>query len=100
MLHIVNKSPYSSDSLQTCLSMSLEGSDILLIEDGVYACLAKGSVANRITKLMSTCNVYVLTPDLRARGILDEEIIKGTSQVDYDGFVELTSTNDRVQSWL
>ena len=40
MLHTVNKSPFEKDSLETCLRLAGQGSDILLIEDGVYAALA------------------------------------------------------------
>ena len=37
VLHIVNKSPYDRNSLDTCLRLAAPGSAILLIEDGVYA---------------------------------------------------------------
>ena len=39
MLHTINKSPYEKNSLQTCLRVAPDKSDILLIEDGVYAAL-------------------------------------------------------------
>ena len=37
MLHTVNKSPFETNSLETCLGLAKSGSDILLIEDGGYA---------------------------------------------------------------
>ena len=40
MLHTVNKSPFSSDALNECARFASNGSDILLIEDGVYAATA------------------------------------------------------------
>jgi len=36
MLHIVNKSPLSNGTLDSCLRVAVSG-DILLIEDAVYA---------------------------------------------------------------
>ena len=36
MLHIVNKSPFQTSTLKTCLRMAQPGSAVLLIEDGVY----------------------------------------------------------------
>ena len=39
MLHTINKSPFEKNSLQTCLRVAPDKSNILLIEDGVYAAL-------------------------------------------------------------
>jgi len=44
--------------------------------------------------------VYALGPDLKARGISEDRLISGIQVVGYDGFVELASGNDKVQSWL
>ena len=44
MLHIVNKSPFERNSLESCLKHAVKGSAILLIEDGIYAAL-KGTQA-------------------------------------------------------
>jgi sulfur relay protein TusB/DsrH len=41
MLHTVNKSPFDSHSLQTCLGLAKAGSDILLIEIALGAAGAK-----------------------------------------------------------
>ena len=37
MLNIVNKSPFQSTSLDTCLRMAQPGQGLLLIEDAIYA---------------------------------------------------------------
>ena len=39
MLHIVNKSPFTTTSLESCLRVAKPGATILLIEDGVYGAL-------------------------------------------------------------
>ena len=37
MLHLVNKSPFDRNALDSCLRLANPGSSVLLIEDGVYA---------------------------------------------------------------
>jgi tRNA 2-thiouridine synthesizing protein B len=49
---------------------------------------------------MAEVKLYVLGPDLKARGLAAERIIDGIQVVDYGGFVDLTTEHDTVQSWL
>ncbi len=98
MLHTVNKSPYEKDSLQTCLDYAVEGSSILLIEDGVYAVIKGTAIAEKISA--SQCKLYALEPDLKTRGIETDKIMDGVQLVGYDGFADLVAENDKVQSWL
>ncbi len=100
MLHTVNKSPFEKDTLDICLALSLDGSDILLIEDGVYGAIKSGAAASSIAKALESKKVYALEADLKARGIETEKLVDGIEVVDYSGFVELAASNDRVQSWL
>ena len=39
MLHIVNKSPFERNALDTCMRLANEGAAILFIEDGVIGAL-------------------------------------------------------------
>jgi len=98
MLHIVNKSPLSNTSLDSCLRVAQSG-EILLIEDAVYAATTGNVFESKIREAMGRFKIYVLKPDLEARGLADR-IIEGVSPVDYGGFVELTTTNKNCQSWL
>jgi tRNA 2-thiouridine synthesizing protein B len=98
MLHIINKSPLTNSSLDSCLRVAKSG-DILLIEDAVYAATSGNAFEGKIRDAMGRFKVYVLKPDLEARGLADR-IIAGVSPVDYGGFVELTTTNKNCQSWL
>lgn len=100
MLHIVNKSPYERNSLDSCLKTSKEGCDILLIEDAVVAAVSNGNASEKLTNAMVNKQVYVLEADLNARGFTKDNILDGVKPVDYTGFVELTVKNDNVQSWL
>ena len=98
MLHIINKSPMTNSALDSCLRVAQSG-DILLIEDAVYAATSGNAFEGKIREAMGRFKVYVLQPDLEARGLADR-LIAGVSPVDYGGFVELTTTNKNCQSWL
>jgi len=100
VLHIINKSPFDRNSLDTCLRMGGTRSAILLIEDGVYALQGNSAAATRLRKAMENHPVYALQPDLQARGISEENMLDGVEMVDYDGFVKLTTEYDKSQSWL
>ena len=99
MLHTVNKSPSERNSLDSCLSHAKSGSSVLLFEDGIYA-VVKGSAASGRLQKSSGVSIYALGPDLKARGIGEDQIIDGVTVVDYGGFVDLVTRHDNVQSWL
>lgn len=94
MLHIVNKSPAQTRSLESCLRLSLPGQALLLTEDGVYAATQADTVAS-----MQHLKVYVLQPDVDARG-MQGRIVDGVTAVDYAGFVDLVAEHPTNQSWL
>lgn len=98
MLHIINKSPLTNSSLDSCLRVAEPG-DILLIEDAVYAATAGNAFESKIRGAMGRFKIHVLQPDLEARGFADR-IIAGILPVDYGGFVDLATTNNNCQSWL
>jgi len=99
-LHIVNKSSYDRNSLETCLRLADKGGEVLLFEDGVYGAIKGGVKAKLIEDAMSNLTFYVLGPDVKARGLDEGRLIDGIKVVDYSGFVELTVKNDKVTSWL
>jgi tRNA 2-thiouridine synthesizing protein B len=98
MLHIINRSPLTSVTLDTCLNTA-SGGDILLIEDGVYAATRGNAAEAKLRAAMGKFKIHVLMPDLEARG-LGERLMEGASPVDYGGFVDLVSSNKTCQSWL
>ena len=98
-LHTVNKSPFEKQSLMSCLDYAAGGS-VLLLEDGVYAALKGTEVEQRVKSALDSVKVYVLGPDLAARGFSEERVIDGIRVVDYSGFVDLAAENDKVQAWL
>jgi len=98
MLHIINKSPLTNSALDSCLRVTQSG-DVLLIEDAVYAVTADNAFEARMHEAMGRLKVYVLQPDIEARGLADR-VIAGVTSVDYGGFVDLVTTNKNCQSWL
>lgn len=100
MLHLVNKSPFERNALDSCLRMAKSGSAILLIEDGVYAALAKAAYAESIISRMEDFSFFVLGPDVAARGLSDTPLIEGVEVVDYEGFVDMVAEHEATQSWL
>lgn len=96
MLHLVNKSPYDTGSLNTASTIMKDGDQLLLIEDGIYGAMKNGKAAS----LLKGLKVAVLGPDLAARGITEDKLLDGVDVIDYGGFVDLVTANDNVQSWL
>jgi tRNA 2-thiouridine synthesizing protein B len=98
-LHTINKSPFDRNSLESCLRVISDNDAVLLIEDGVYA--ATGTSFSKVVAAAAKSHtVYVLGPDLSARGMKEDGIVEGVKVVDYEGFVDLVTENDKVNSWL
>ena len=100
ILHIVNKSPSERSTLASCLRVANAGSSILLIEDGVYAALLNSTYSEPLRARSGKLNLYVLEPDLKARGLLENKLIPEFKIIDYAGFVDLVADHPTNQSWL
>ncbi len=98
MLHIVNKSPTDGTALDSALRLARSGA-LLLIEDGVYAAAQGNPAQAKIRDALGRLKVYVLAPDLEARGMADR-LLDGVTSVDYGGFVDLVAEHPNCQSWL
>jgi len=99
MLHIVNKSPFQTSTLGSCLRVAQPGSALLLIEDGIYAATAGSAAESEVRTACATLKVFVLKPDMDARGVTSK-LIDGVTPVDYGGFVDLTIEYSTSHSWL
>ena len=99
-LHTVNKSPFERSTLVSCLNHTVSGDKILMIDDGVIS-VRKGNAFEELVKSAQVnCALYVLAPDMAARGIAEGDLVDGVTPVDYNGFVDLVAECDRTQSWL
>ena len=99
-LHIVNKSPFERNSLESCIGHLGQDDAVLLIEDAVVAARDGSDVAPLVRAALKNASVYVLAADLAARAIKHEGVIAGMKLVDYRGFVALVAEHTRTQSWL
>lgn len=99
VLHLVNRSPDDSRALEACLLRADAGDAVLLIEDGVYAAVGNAS-AETLRQAGNRVALYVLTPDLAARGLEAAAIHPVIAPVDYAGFVALTTRHNPIQSWF
>jgi tRNA 2-thiouridine synthesizing protein B len=99
-LHTVNKSPFERGSMASCFAHLVEGDAILLIEDGVVGARKGTAFAATLQQKRAGCAIYVLGPDLAARGMAPQDLVEGIEIVDYGGFVELATQNARVCTWL
>lgn len=99
MLHIINKSPFQTSTLDSCLALAQPGSALLLIEDGVYAATAGSAAEARLRQACATLKVYALQPDMDARGVTTK-LIDGITLIDYAGFVDLAVEYPTSHSWL
>ena len=97
MLFTVNKSPYLSGNLETCLRLAPAGAPLVLYEDGVYAAVAGTRVEGLVLRALAHHPVYAVEADLKARGIA--RLIEGVRVIDYAGFVELVEQHP-VVPWL
>ncbi len=100
MLHTVNKSPFERNTLDSCLRLAKKGSAILLFEDGVIGAVKGTAKSSAIEGALSDYDVFVLGPDLKARGLSEDQVIDGVTVVNYGGFVDLVEQRGTVSAWL
>jgi tRNA 2-thiouridine synthesizing protein B len=99
LLHTMNKSPFERNAFEACLTHVKTGSTVLLLEDGIYAAVKGTPAAKKLGEAMKSVKVYVLGPDVEARG-MNGRLIDGVQSVDYGGFVDLVTQHNAVESWL
>ncbi len=83
--------------METCARFVQSGDPVLFLEDGVYSVAKNTRVNDLVGKLVEESDVYVLSPDLEARGI--EQIMENVKEIDYEGFVDLVEKH-QVNSWF
>ena len=91
VLHLVNN---SHSALQQCLHYLGPQDSLLLIQDGVFASAAEQALIGPYKD-----RVYALEDDLQQRG-LDKKAPDWLQRIGYSGFVELTVSHAKTQSWF
>ena len=59
-LHLVNKSPFERNAMQSCLEHALAGDGIIMFEDGVYGAVKGSAIAGLVESKVASVKVYVL----------------------------------------
>ncbi len=85
-LHLVQKAA----AWQDCKPLLAPGDAVLLIEDGVYAAPQMGAQAD--------VPRHALTPDVRARGLL-ERLPDDVHLTSFADFVALVAAHERAVTW-
>ena len=99
IFHIVNKSPFTHGTLESCLSVCAADDSVLLYEDGVLGAIGHAPSTESLQRQMeSGVKVYALINDIKARG-LQERLLPDIICIDYVGFVQLSIDHPCVQSW-
>ncbi|MDA9003904.1 sulfurtransferase complex subunit TusB [bacterium] len=99
ILHTVNRSPFSHQTLDNCLKRMSSNDALLLIEDGVYGLLAHNPYQLPLRQLV---RCYALDEDVTARGLHklnSDQRIESIHTIHYSGFVELACEFSRTISW-
>lgn len=97
ILHILNKSPFSSTLLPQCLARCHAIDDaIILLEDGVYCALSNHQHADLLSDVT---HCYAIKNDVLARGLDAGTLLPHITLIDYQQFVALTIEYRLNQSW-
>lgn len=99
VLHLVNASPFESTALVRCLARAGEGDAVLLQENGVYGALTGCRFSAEVAEAVPRLEIYVLGPDLDARGVDRLRLLEAARPVDYHGFVELAARHSLSLTW-
>lgn len=98
MLHIIQKSDFDSQSLNSCLNALSPQDALLLIENGIFSALSDTTSANALSNLAKDQKVFVLAPHAAERGVL-ERLMADIQLVNFEGFVDLVVQHDLVLRW-
>lgn len=94
-LHLLNKSPFLSNTFDTVLVFIHEHDGILLTGDAVYALQPNTVFLMKMKQLPVT--IYALNEDMTARAI--DSTLDNIKTVDYSAFVRLCTEYKKVVTW-
>ena len=95
LLHILNRSPATSEVYRQALAAMGPDDRLLLIEDGVQGAL--GALVDRFAALEG--RLYAQKEDLVARG-LEPLCDPSVALIDVEGFLTLTEEAQKTVSWF
>lgn len=96
-LHVLSDSPFTDESLSSCLRLLGEADGLLLCGDAVYALLADTEPLQALEQISETIELYALEEDVEARSISAPARAK---VIGYPEFVRLSMQFAKVNSWV
>jgi tRNA 2-thiouridine synthesizing protein B len=97
ILYIINLTQTAEESGLVLNQIVSVTDAVILIENAVYNAVLTPANRRLFNQLPET--VYVLKPDLKARGLDGKPLIDKITVVDYEGFVDLSAQYDVSVSW-
>ena len=74
---------------------------IVFIHDGVINASSKRKSSEQVRKLMELpITLFVMTPDLKARGILLDSINNAVKSINYEDLVDILDSSEKIISWI
>ena len=74
---------------------------IVLIHDGVIGTSQSGTIPRSLDKLLNlSVSVFVMTPDLLARGIEPDTVDPRIKCIEYDHLVDILAKTPKIASWM
>ena len=74
---------------------------VVLIHDGVIGTSQSGKIPSSLDKLLNlSVSVFVMTPDLLARGIEPSTIDPRIKCIEYDDLVDILVKTPKIASWM
>ncbi|MDP2901577.1 MAG: sulfurtransferase complex subunit TusB [Methylovulum sp.] len=95
MLHLVYQAPIQNAVLER---ISL-GDDVVFLENAVLGLLDKGRLSHALAGLCESCQLFVLSDELNARGVQADELVSGIEPIDNAKLVALAVKNTTIQTW-
>jgi tRNA 2-thiouridine synthesizing protein B len=95
-LHLISASPFQSLTLDNALPLLADQDALLLMGDAAYLLQKSPRSDALLEKLPVGIKGFVLREDVEARGLSETSRFNA---IDYEDFVSLCVTYDKVQSW-
>ncbi|MFX1420634.1 MAG: DsrH/TusB family sulfur relay protein [Promethearchaeota archaeon] len=74
---------------------------IVLIHDGVIGITTKGRIPKQVEDLLDlNITLFVMVPDLKARGITLDYISENIRPIEYDDLIDILDTTPKIISWM
>ncbi len=96
MLHLIFQSSFELSALQRLE----KGDDVVFLENAVFRIIKNPLISAELQKLLiNNIHSFVLSDELKVRGLAENEIVSSIEIIDYSQLVNLTEKNKVIQTW-